>query len=313
MIRGKPISPILAIGPPVMAKIVAAYDYRDQRGKLLYQVVRYQPKDFRYRRPKGEGWLWLPRPLRCVPYRLPELLAAPSDERVFIVEGEKDVESLRAIGLTATTNSGGGGRGKWPRSHNRFLRGRNVVILPDNDAVGLAHGEDIAESLTRYTSSVRLLKLPDLPKKGDVTDWLNSPRTKADFQLSSFPRDGDITPWLNSPRTKADLLELAARVAPSESAPRPIQFGASIEDDTFWRWTVAPFIAETLPDKDLSAQEKLLLIIRRLPFKHPKKLTQDVVSSFMGLTVRRIKQMVASLRQRGKIERQARRPKHDGR
>ena len=82
-------------------QIVATYDYRDERGELLFQVVRYDPKDFRQRRPKpGGGWVWSVKGVRVVPYRLPELLARP-DEPVFVVEGEKDVDNLGRIGVLA--------------------------------------------------------------------------------------------------------------------------------------------------------------------------------------------------------------------
>ncbi len=77
-------------------KIAAEYDYLDERGALLYQVVRFHPKGFAYRRPARRGWLRSLGSVRRAPYRLPELLTAPSGEHIFVVEGEKDVESLRA-------------------------------------------------------------------------------------------------------------------------------------------------------------------------------------------------------------------------
>ncbi len=92
--------------PNGQPQIVATYDYRDERGELLFQVVRYDPKDFRQRRPKpGGGWVWSVKGVRVVPYRLPELLARP-DEPVFVVEGEKDVDNLGRIGVLATCNAG---------------------------------------------------------------------------------------------------------------------------------------------------------------------------------------------------------------
>jgi hypothetical protein len=95
-------------------RIVEAYDYRDERGALLFQVVRFEPKDFRQRRPDGKGgWTWSVKGIRPVPYRLPELLAVPADALVFIVEGEKDANNLAELGLIATCNAGGAAkRGK---------------------------------------------------------------------------------------------------------------------------------------------------------------------------------------------------------
>ena len=101
-------------------KIVAIYDYVDEFGQDLFQVVRFEPKDFRQRRkalPPDEpskikdGWVWSVRGVRLVPYKLPELLETLSNDRpVFIVEGEKDVENLAKIGVPATCNPMGAGK-----------------------------------------------------------------------------------------------------------------------------------------------------------------------------------------------------------
>ena len=88
-------------------RIIAEYDYRDQNGELIHQVVRWVPKDFRQRRPDGKGgWINDIEGVARLPYRLPEMLAAP-ESLVFIVEGEKDADRLASVGLIATTNSGG--------------------------------------------------------------------------------------------------------------------------------------------------------------------------------------------------------------
>src|SRR5262249_13108401 len=98
-------------------KVVATYDYCDAQGALLFQTVRLEPgedghsKTFRQRRPHGQGgWVWNLQGVALVPYRLPELRAADPDRLVFVVEGEKDVETLRARGLIATTNPMGAGK-----------------------------------------------------------------------------------------------------------------------------------------------------------------------------------------------------------
>ena len=89
------------------AQIVAEYDYRDEAGALLFQVVRFDPKDFRQRLPKPEGgWEWKLNGARRVLYRLPQLLASEKADTVFVVEGEKDCDKLAALGLVTTTNVG---------------------------------------------------------------------------------------------------------------------------------------------------------------------------------------------------------------
>jgi hypothetical protein len=103
----------------------AVYDYRDERGELLFQVVRAPGKRFRQRRPDaGGGWMWNLAGVRRVLYRLPELRAADPQADVFVVEGEKDVETLRGLGLVATTNPQGAG--KWRTDLGEPLRGRDV-------------------------------------------------------------------------------------------------------------------------------------------------------------------------------------------
>jgi hypothetical protein len=156
-------------------KIVKTYDYRDEDGRLLSQVCRFEPKDFRQRQPKeGGGWNWSVKGIRVVPYRLPDLLKR-NDLVVYICEGEKDVDRLYSIpgwDVTATTNSGGAG--KWRKSHAQYLAGRTVAILPDNDQPGHQHAEQVAQSLLGIAKSIKIVPLPGLPEKGDVSDWLDN-------------------------------------------------------------------------------------------------------------------------------------------
>jgi hypothetical protein len=147
-----------------LGNIIAEYDYRDENGELLYQVVRFDPKDFRQRRPDGNGsWRWGLNGTRPVPYRLPELVQA---SEVFVVEGEKDVETLRAMGYAATCNSGGAG--KWRTEFAKYFSGKHATIIPDNDEPGRRHALQVVESLIETAASVRVL---ELPRGKDSTDW----------------------------------------------------------------------------------------------------------------------------------------------
>lgn len=159
--------------------IVATYDYRDATGKLLYQSLRYEPKSFNQRHPDGNGgWVWRMDGVQRVLYRLPELLTADSAAPIFVVEGEKDADRLASLGLIATTNVGGAG--KWKVEYNQSLTGRRVIILPDNDEPGVDHAHKITESL-KGIADVKIVELPGLPPKGDVSDWLDSGHTKDDL------------------------------------------------------------------------------------------------------------------------------------
>ncbi len=86
-------------------RVVATYRYTDENGQHLYDVVRFEPKDFRQRAADGT---WSIKNIRRVLYRLPEL---KGKAKVFITEGEKDADALWALGLPATTNAGGAGNG----------------------------------------------------------------------------------------------------------------------------------------------------------------------------------------------------------
>lgn len=134
-------------------KIVAEYDYTTAEGALLYQVVRFDPKDFRQRKPDGAGgWEWKLNGVARVLYHLPELLAADADRTVYVVEGEKDVRALESIGLLATTHAGGAG--KWSSVADlarEVLRGRFVVIIADKDEPGRKHALEVAKSLQGFS------------------------------------------------------------------------------------------------------------------------------------------------------------------
>ncbi|QDU73497.1 hypothetical protein Pan97_04700 [Bremerella volcania] len=173
---------------PDKGKIVKTYAYEDEAGKLLMESVRYENKTFRQRKPDGhDGWDWTVKGVRVVPFRLPQLLANP-DASVFIVEGEKDVHSLEAIGLVATCNAGGAG--KWNQEHAQFLQNRDVIILPDNDEAGEKHAEKVAQTLVGLARSIKLIHLPGLPLKGDVSDWIESGGT--DDKLAELVQESEI-------------------------------------------------------------------------------------------------------------------------
>jgi 5S rRNA maturation endonuclease (ribonuclease M5) len=149
------------------ARIVATYNYTDEHGNVLYQVVRYQPKDFKQRRPDGcGGWTWR-KSVRQVLYRLPEVLEAPI---VFVVEGERDVETLRKHGFVATTNAGGA-KAHWASQYTDSLRGREVILIPDNDAPGRKRVLNIARALLGKVARLVVLQLEDGAK--DVTEWFS--------------------------------------------------------------------------------------------------------------------------------------------
>jgi putative DNA primase/helicase len=194
-------------GNKASPRIVATYDYRNEQGELLFQVVRFDPKDFRQRRSDGNGgWIWSVRGIRQIPYRLPELVAAPPGTEVFITEGEKDADRTASLGLLATCNAGGAakrkadgkpGKPKWRPELNPFFGGLCPIIICDNDDAGRDHAHAVAANLA---ARVRILELPGLPPKGDVSDWLAAGGTREELErLAAAAPDFQPEPNSNIP------------------------------------------------------------------------------------------------------------------
>jgi putative DNA primase/helicase len=196
--------------------VVATYDYVDEHDRLLFQVQRLVNKEFPQRRPDGYGgWIYKLGDTRRVPYRLPRIIEAVAlGRRVYVVEGEKDVHSLERLGATATTNPGGAGRGKWRDEYSQILAGADVVVLPDNDDKGKEHAAAIARSLAVHGCNVRVVELPSIPAKGDVTDWTNAGGTLP--QLEALV---DITPPIDPTSKPEESSETKEMRVERESRP----------------------------------------------------------------------------------------------
>lgn len=164
-----------------LGKVIATHDYHDPEGVLNFQVVRRETLDkntgevidrkhFSQRRPDGQGgWIWN---LNGVVRQLYRLQAVAAAETVWIVEGEKDVHSVEACGVVATTNAGGA-KAKWEPQYTESLRGKHVIICGDSDQPGRERDATIAVHLAGAAASVRMVKLPEGLIK-DVTDWLEA-------------------------------------------------------------------------------------------------------------------------------------------
>jgi putative DNA primase/helicase len=175
--------------------IKECYDYTDEVGELLFQVVRFEPKGFRQRRPNGLDWIWKLDGTRRVLYHLTELLEAVALERtVFIAEGERAVNALIKLGVPATCSPGGAE--KWRDEYAQHLEGADVVILPDTDEPGRRHANMVAASLTGIARRVRVLPLPGLAEGEDPFDWIEAGGT-AEQLWQLVAGSGDATP----PRT----------------------------------------------------------------------------------------------------------------
>jgi 5S rRNA maturation endonuclease (ribonuclease M5) len=188
---------------------LVAYDYNDEYGTLLYQVLRLQDKGFMQRRPdpvRAGKWEWRLGNVRLVPYRLSKVIRTIRDGgTVFIVEGEKDVHAIERAGETATCNSGGAG--KWKPEFAEFFDGADVVVVADKDTPGYKHARMVAASLVDHALTVRLT---ESASGKDVSDHLSAglpldelivldadePEADLAPDLHEFIGQGDEYDWL---------------------------------------------------------------------------------------------------------------------
>ena len=153
-------------------RIVATYDYG------MFEVVRFAPKDFRQRRPDGNGgWIWNTKGLRPLVYHRQDVQGR---QAVIVAEGEKDVDRLWALSLPATCNAGGAG--KWKKAHTDQLVEAGVTcvtVIPDGDTPGRNHAEAVARSCVAAGLTVKVVPLPSEVK--DVSAYLAAGASKTDL------------------------------------------------------------------------------------------------------------------------------------
>ena len=164
--------------PKTRDNIKDIYPYTDKDGKTLYEVVRFEPKTFRPRRMNGTGYVWNLQGVVQVPYRLKDIYDR-RDEVIYIVEGEKDANTLAKMGYVATTNCFGASN--WKVELNSHFSGRDCVIVPDNDQAGKMHSEKVVEQLKSVCSSLKVVNLPVANESDDVTDYFGWLGSKEEF------------------------------------------------------------------------------------------------------------------------------------
>lgn len=174
---------------PTQVKWTHTYDYRDENGELLFQKQRGLKSDgkktFRVRRPSPQGgWEYNSNGVRKILYNLPQVTRAVADgQTIFVVEGEKDAETLNESGFVATTVPFGAGPGKWLPEYSEVLASADVVVIADKDDSGRQFATEIRDSLIGLGCTVELLIAPGPDGDGikDVTDLLGAGRSLADL------------------------------------------------------------------------------------------------------------------------------------
>ena len=198
------------------------YKYQDETGAHLFTICRQDTAEGKKIWMQAVNGFDLKLSKDRYPYHLPEVLQGIHDiGEVFICEGEKCTDTLRALGLTVTCNAGGAG--KWTDEHSQWFKHTvpvNVVILPDNDEPGRNHALKVATSLYAVGCKVKIVDLPGLKEKEDVYDWLQAGNSienliqlvestpvwenKAPYEVNVF-----VPAWDNEPEDHKPLVELA--------------------------------------------------------------------------------------------------------
>jgi len=192
--------------------LVETYSYRDATGELRYQVLRYDPKDFRLRRPdpaSPHAWIWNFKGVEPLLYRLDQLR---DQQIVCLTEGEHDADTLAARQLAATTNHGGSDQ--WTDAHTAQLaaiKPELVVIFEDHDAAGRKRTSKVAPALMAAGLEVKVItaaELGGLPEKGDISNWIAAGHTR-DELLAVIEKTGpylDVAPPIESTTSPESLI-----------------------------------------------------------------------------------------------------------
>lgn len=150
----------------------ATWHYRDAGGDALGEVLRWETKTGKTIRPAFrfvDGWRMKFPPVRP----LFGIDSIRTEDRVFVVEGEKAAERLHALGFPAVTSPGGSkaaGYADWS-----VLTAAEVVVLPDADEPGEAYAADVVEQLAAGDREVVVVRLPGLSARSgdDVVEWID--------------------------------------------------------------------------------------------------------------------------------------------
>jgi len=186
-------------------KLVKTYKYYDENGEFVYEKLRYVTEDgkktFLQRRPDPNvpgDFVYSLDGIRKVIYNLPQVLGAVKDgEPVYVVEGEKDADTLSSMGFVATTGPSGAGSGKWEPHFSEWLAGGIVEIIADNDEPGIAYASEVYANLKEHGCQVSLTRSPNYKdftdhyeaglKLGDLVEVV--PLTREELEQTMTPME----------------------------------------------------------------------------------------------------------------------------
>jgi len=256
--------------------VEAVYQYFDDDGVLLYENVRFRPKEFRPRRPDGVGgYIYNLDGVKRVPYRLPDLITEMgiADAEILLAEGEKDADNLRSLGFTASSFK------NWNPDFSRYIKGARVVLSRDHDEAGVRQAEAAASILSSHAVSVKIIDLfanePIADKNGkDVSDWIETQRNEG-------LRDDEIAERLAVIAKKASAWQGAA-IDPAAAACLKVKRISDVESLKI-EWLIKPLIPFsffTLCDglEGIGKTFMMLDIANRLSRGLPMPISDEIVA-----------------------------------
>lgn len=229
--------------------VEAIYWYVDENAAPLYRVVRFAGKKFKQERWEKGKWIAGLEETRRVIYNLPGVIYSDQAKPIWIVEGEKDANSLIELDLVATTAPMGAG--KWNKEYNQLFKDRKVIILPDNDEVGRKSALEVAYELYSVTKQIKVVYLPGLPDHGDVTDWLASGKSKSDL-INWVAKANKYIPR-HKPEVKTsgsyDFKYVVDKIKKNVTLDNLISatIGHPAREDRNGKWALCPFHKEKTP------------------------------------------------------------------
>ena len=162
-------------GPPSQSNEIRRHAYLDGNGAAVRIKIKYADGRYiQWFRVAGGWQAKKPDDFQPTPYVTTALNPFDSElknDEILWPEGEKDVDTLNNLNLPAFT-FGGVGDGL-PSGIDKYLAGRNLVILADNDEPGREHAEKKAvRAHAAGAASIKIIHFPELPPKGDVSDLI---------------------------------------------------------------------------------------------------------------------------------------------
>jgi putative DNA primase/helicase len=268
-------SRILEVGERIRKlPITARYDYTSENGEYLYSK-------YKLIKPDGEKtFSILPVNVPPVLYNLPEIKRArESNLPVFVCEGEKDADSVSALGLASTSAPHGAAKNeepgkKWKDSYTEALSGLDVVLFADNDEPGIKFAQVVATKVKDSAASVKVVEFPELQPGGDVTDYLLNhskedllARVKATplFVMAQDVKEFELTEFGNGKRF---AYYSNGRARYSSSLKEWLSFNGKV-------WKVDSVLSERL------AKDVIGLISKESIF-HPTEKQQRTFESFLN-------------------------------